>query len=289
MRALVLSGGAAWGAYQAGVLAEFAEAGIEFDVAIGASAGAFNAGAYAQGIGARLPGIWRAYAPPYIQPRRLLEGASPFRFTEASRAIARDLFDARCVRRAPCELVIAVTDYATGEPVAFSSRSAGFSDEELRLQFETAAWIPGLSKEPILIRGRQYCDGGFSSLVPIREAIVRGAHEVWLVDCVARAAPLARLATLLLRPLGLLPMRMARLLSRYLHDVSAKAPDFPGRLVRVVPSEPLGFLPFDFRLAALESAIEVGRRDGRRVVAEQASMAGLAAAGRCPSAARGAA
>lgn len=57
--ALVLAGGGARGAFQAGVLAELARRGFAFDAVAGTSVGAINGILAAQGRHAQLPSVWR--------------------------------------------------------------------------------------------------------------------------------------------------------------------------------------------------------------------------------------
>ncbi|HTU70289.1 MAG TPA: patatin-like phospholipase family protein [Candidatus Baltobacteraceae bacterium] len=62
MRALVLTGGGALGAYEAGVICGLAETGQHFDLVCGTSIGAINAAFYAQGLIEELEGLWKTIA-----------------------------------------------------------------------------------------------------------------------------------------------------------------------------------------------------------------------------------
>src|SRR6185437_16702883 len=62
-RALVLSGGAARGAYEVGALKALNEMGFQFDVVIGTSIGAVNAIFFAQQALDRLEQIWCKWRP----------------------------------------------------------------------------------------------------------------------------------------------------------------------------------------------------------------------------------
>jgi len=62
MKALVLSGGGARGAYEAGVLCGLANAGERFDLVCGTSIGAINASFLAQDLLADLEQLWRSIA-----------------------------------------------------------------------------------------------------------------------------------------------------------------------------------------------------------------------------------
>jgi CRP/FNR family transcriptional regulator, cyclic AMP receptor protein len=89
-RALVLSGGGARGAYEAGVVAALCER-EEFDIISGTSIGAINAALTAQGATGRLRALWRS-----VPERALIRGISPI---HELWAIVRRR-DARRLRRA---------------------------------------------------------------------------------------------------------------------------------------------------------------------------------------------
>ena len=89
-RALVLSGGGARGAYEAGVVAALCER-EEFDIISGTSIGAINAALTAQGATRRLRALWRS-----VPERALIRGISPI---HELWAIVRRR-DARRLRRA---------------------------------------------------------------------------------------------------------------------------------------------------------------------------------------------
>jgi len=62
MRALVLTGGGARGAYEAGVIQGLAAQGESFDLVCGTSIGAINASFYAQDELAKLEELWKSIA-----------------------------------------------------------------------------------------------------------------------------------------------------------------------------------------------------------------------------------
>ena len=69
IRALILSGGGARGAYEAGVAAALAER-MHFDIVCGTSIGAVNGFAVAQGMAGQLEEIWREAAQRNVVPYR---------------------------------------------------------------------------------------------------------------------------------------------------------------------------------------------------------------------------
>lgn len=69
VRALILGGGGARGAYEAGVAAALAER-LHFDVVCGTSIGAINGFVVAQGMAGRLEALWREAAERNVAPYR---------------------------------------------------------------------------------------------------------------------------------------------------------------------------------------------------------------------------
>ncbi|HEX3468544.1 MAG TPA: patatin-like phospholipase family protein [Candidatus Elarobacter sp.] len=74
VRALILSGGGARGAYEAGVAAALAER-MHFDIVCGTSIGAVNGFAVAQGMAGQLEAIWREASDLNVAPYRPDVGA----------------------------------------------------------------------------------------------------------------------------------------------------------------------------------------------------------------------
>src|SRR5215467_1810794 len=69
--ALVLSGGGAKGAYEAGVAATFVERGLPIRLVAGSSAGALNAAMIAGGRADRLEALWRSVTREQVYSLRL--------------------------------------------------------------------------------------------------------------------------------------------------------------------------------------------------------------------------
>jgi predicted acylesterase/phospholipase RssA len=83
MKALVLTGGGALGAYEAGVICGLVESDYTFDIVCGTSIGAINAAFYAQGLVEELEELWKTIASKNIvtlspQAQRVMDFASGF-------------------------------------------------------------------------------------------------------------------------------------------------------------------------------------------------------------------
>ncbi len=300
-RALILPGGGARGAWQAAVLSELARAldggaaptgpPLGFDVILATSVGVANAVGLALGLAPGFPELWRDCMRSllWVRPRELLRLRSPFGVGKAAGELVRRYGDRERLRaaRGRCELVFTATDYDTGEAVLFSSRDPGWTDDERTRQFFAAITIPYVTGRPVEIRGRRYCDGGFTRNTPLESALARGIDEVLIVDPgpSERAALVGRYGAPVFEALGRLPFKLARLLAgvpkSYVDGVEAVAAAGAGpaggatgprvRLVR--PSQPLPCGVLDLRPGPVEGALAIGLADGedlaRRLVRER--------------------
>ena len=132
-RGLVLPGGAALGAFQAGALKAIREAGIEFHIIAATSIGLVHALAWNRGeeFVARLDGRWRKDAAEFapFDPKRLLRLKNPFSFGKSLdklfsqyRSTQPNVGD-----KGTIPILISLTEAATGRNVAFSVSEPGLS------------------------------------------------------------------------------------------------------------------------------------------------------------------
>ena len=99
--ALVLSGGGAKGAYEAGVAAVFVERGLPIRLVAGSSAGALNAAMIADGRMDRLDALWRGLSRDRVyalRTRVLFAGLLPGWLTLLALDRAGSLFDPQPLR-----------------------------------------------------------------------------------------------------------------------------------------------------------------------------------------------
>jgi NTE family protein len=187
MRAFVLSGGANYGAQQAGALEVLFERGIEPDMLIGVSAGALNAAwvaAHPTLAGVQeLSRIWRedaaAIAPP-VGPLttllRLIGGRDSLLSNESLQQF---------IRRWP----FADSVFGAFTQPRLYTVAARYDDGSLRLFGDdpndrildgliTSTAMPPFYP-PWEVDGVLYLDGGVTSHVPVLAAVARGATEVF--------------------------------------------------------------------------------------------------------------
>lgn len=165
---LILEGGAMRGLFTAGVMDVFMENGIEFDAAIGVSAGAaFGCNYKSRQIG-RVIRYNKQFArdPRFCSLRSLIKTGDLFgaEFCYHTIPDTIDIFDTQAYIDNPMDFYVVVTDVETGEAVYINSDEAG--DDSLEY-FRASASMPIVSKA-VEIKGKKYLDGGIADSVPLQ-------------------------------------------------------------------------------------------------------------------------
>jgi NTE family protein len=268
--ALVLSGGGAKGAYEAGVAAVLAERGLPIRLVAGSSAGALNAAMIADGRIDRLEALWlgltrdRVYS---LRPSVFFAGLLPGWLTLLTLDRAGSLFDPAPlrelleaaldldrIRASPVRLLVVTTDLARREQRIFDNRTV------TREALMAAAAVPG-AFPAVGVDGMLLVDGGLTGRAPVLEAL--GAGEgVERAIVVMSYAPDER---------GAPPTTMRRaveeafemgMIHQIRRDVELARLKFPAVEIHLLtPSEPLWLRPLDFDPAAIARALERGRAD----------------------------
>lgn len=165
---LILEGGAMRGLFSAGVIDIFMENGIEFDAAIGVSAGAaFGCNYKSRQIGRvirynkRFAKDWR-----FCSLRSLIKTGNLFGAEFCYHTIPDeiDIFDTEAYLANPMDFYVVCTDVETGKAVYINSDEAG---EDSLEYFRASASMP-LVSTPVEIKGKKYLDGGIADSVPIQ-------------------------------------------------------------------------------------------------------------------------
>jgi len=269
---LVLSGGGAKGAYEAGVAAAFLEHGLSIRLVAGSSAGALNAAMIVDGRMDRLETLWRGLTRERVyslRARVLFAGLLPGWLTLLVLDHAGSLFDAaplreliessldlERIRASPVRLLVVTSDLARREQRVFDNGS--ITPEALL----AAAAVPG-AFPPVDVAGVLLVDGGLTGRAPVLEALA-AAPTVERAVVVMSYAPEER---------GAPPTTMRRTLEEafemgMIHqirrDVELARLKFPAVEVHLLtPSAPLELRPLDFDPAAMARALERGREDAR--------------------------
>jgi NTE family protein len=193
---LVLQGGGALGAYQAGAYEAFAEAGVVPDWIAGVSIGAINAALIAgnppaqrvarlrefwqrvalPSPAAALPAPWQPWAsrlaaagatvfgvPGFFTPRLLPDaGALGLYDTAPLRRSLLELVDFEYLAQAPVRLSVGAVDVRSGNSVYFDNTRQRLDPDHL---MASGALPPGFA--PVQIDGESYWDGGIVSNSPL--------------------------------------------------------------------------------------------------------------------------
>jgi NTE family protein len=268
--ALVLSGGGAKGAYEAGVAAVFVERGLRIRLVAGSSAGALNAAMVADGRMDRLEALWRGLSRDRVYSLRtgvLFAGLLPGWLTLLALDRAGSLFDPRPlgelidasldldrVRASPVRLLVITSDLARREPRLFDNQSI------TREALMAAAAVPG-AFPAVDVDGALLVDGGLTGRAPVLEALAAepGVARAVVVMSYApdeRGAP----PTTMRRALEeAFEMGMIHQIRRDVELARLKFPEVEVHLLQ--PSAALALRPLDFDQDGIARALERGRAD----------------------------
>ena len=242
-RALLMASGANRGAYYAGFLRPLRQAGIEFELMAGVSAGGIASAWFAAGDPEALVDSWRQADPWRIAPHPWLSFGRLRTVDHLIQEITLKTMDVRAARTANAEVVVAAARVtATGLPLPklesayLSSRDAA-DDQAFGLMLRATAFVPYINgfRGAVSIDGERYMDGGLVHRVPL-DLIPEGCFdELWIAAC---------------SPNGL------RELKQELARVHREE-----RLVIITPSKPLAVGRWTMEWAKIRQAIDLGRRD----------------------------
>jgi NTE family protein len=206
MRALVISGGGSKGAFGGGVAQYLMqENGCEYDILIGSSTGSLLIPHLALG---KVEKIYSIYSnvnmrsifdvSPFVVKKintpnesvsinhwnvakQFLKGKRTFGESHKLLEYIKENFtkeEYTALRASSCNVIVTVTNLSKNE-VEYKSIDDYDYDDFCEWIWISCNYIPFMSL--VTKNGYDYGDGGFSSLVPIREAIQRGATEVDVV------------------------------------------------------------------------------------------------------------
>jgi len=183
-RALILSGGGARGAYQAGVYRYLSEINWKPDLISGTSVGAINACAIASGFDARkLQTFWLNIAQDNVFAfslwRKIWQfisrsGYSAVLDTTPLRKFLSNNIDIRALSESDIEVVICAINIVRSKLRFFTNKEIGVDE------------IMASSAIPLLfpwqnVQGEPHWDGGIMANTPILPALQRGSREIVVV------------------------------------------------------------------------------------------------------------
>ena len=165
---LVMEGGSMRGMFTAGVTDVMMENGIEFDGAIGVSAGAAFGCNYKSGQ----PGRARRYNKRFCTDKRyvgignLIKSGNIFdaKFCYKTVPNELDVFDREAFKNNPMEFYVVATDVEKGCEVYYKLENG--DDEDIEL-IRASASMPLLSKI-VVVDGTKLLDGGIADSIPLK-------------------------------------------------------------------------------------------------------------------------
>lgn len=189
MRALVISGGGAYGAFQVGVIKRLTELGKRWDIIAGVSVGAINALQMAmypvsqQDTGARVleqfwydiksnETVYRNWTIPILEG---LLGKGGMFDTAPLESFLRARFKPELLSLSGVLLRLGATGLSSGQIVFGTEKS----HDVVKWVMASAAF-PG-AFPPVEIDGEKWVDGGIRDTIPVEEAISLGATHIDIV------------------------------------------------------------------------------------------------------------
>lgn len=268
--ALVLSGGGAKGAYEAGIAAAFVERGLPIRLVAGSSAGALNAAMIASGRADRLESMWRTVTREQVYTLRtpvILAGFLPGWLTLLVLNETSALFDASPLRvliaasvdldrlrDSRIRLIVTATDLARGEKRVFDNRTVTVD------ALMAASAVPGLFP-PVEVDGTLLVDGGITGRAPVLEALEADATlgRAVVVLSYAQAERSPEPTTMRRALEASFELVMVHQIRRDTELARFRHPTVDVQLL--TPSEPMLLRPLDFDPDAMARLLALGRAD----------------------------
>lgn len=181
--AVIDVGGGLRGIYAAGVLDYCLDAGIDFDLCIGISAGSANMASYMAGQKGRNYMFYREYSsrPEYMSFHNFLKNRSfvdmDYVYSTLSNSDGEYPLDYKALSRSPKDLIVVATNALTGKPAYFGKSKVTKDQYDI---FKASCSIPVVN-QPYPIANVPFFDGALSDPIPLEKAFELGADKVVLL------------------------------------------------------------------------------------------------------------
>ena len=266
-------GGGLRGIYAAGVFDRCLDDGVEFDVALGISAGSANICSYIARQWGRNFRSYNDYAfrPEYMSLKNLLTKGSyidmDYVYSTLSNSDGEDPMDYETFAASNTDWRIIAADAETGE-----SRYFGIDDmpKDKYDPPKASCSIPGVCK-PYEIDERLYFDGALGDTIPLEAAFDMGCMKVVLiltrpVNFVREAGSDIKMAKLIERKYPIAAERLRTRAERYNYGVElAKELEREGLVLIVAPEDTFGVGTLTRDHDALEQLYLAGYFDGAKI------------------------
>lgn len=182
---LVLSGGGAQGAYQAGAIKALFEAKFSFKIISGVSIGALNGLLTARGMIHEMEHTWMTLSRMQLIgistiPNLLLSRGISLLGDQLQRDLIEKFIDLTHLRKEATELITAAVSLQTGKIHYFSTKKVK-DDNLLRQMLLASCAIPGIFP-PILINKEQFIDGGLLNNTPISPLLNKNLSQIIVIS-----------------------------------------------------------------------------------------------------------
>ncbi len=180
---ILVEGGGMKDAYCAGVLDAFLDKNINFDYAIGVSAGATCLASFLAGQRDRNRRFFTVHPknPEYFGLYAYLKSGDIFNmhyiYDTLTNEGGGDPLDYDALLSNPTEFVFVATDVDSGKPRYFTKKDIVKNDSR---PFKATCALPVFCK-PITIEGHRYCDGGVSDSLPFKKAFHDGVDRLVVI------------------------------------------------------------------------------------------------------------
>lgn len=266
-------GGGFRGIYATGVLDYCQDNGIEFDLALGISAGSANLASFLARQRGRNYTFYTEYAfrKQYASLRNFILKKSFFDvdyvYGTLSNSGGENPLDYPALRDNPAEFIVVATDAKTGEAVYFDKSSMS---QDNYAPLKASSSIPFINK-PYLIDGKPYYDGALGNPVPVEKAFESGCDSVVLILTKPANKPREqgndpKLAKRIRKKYPKAAERLRLRAQRYNESVS-KAQEYAkqGKLIIVSPDDTCGVDTIHKDKPSLNELYQKGYGDGKKI------------------------
>lgn len=174
----VFSGGSARCAFQIGVIERLAELGVRPSMAIGVSAGSWNAAFVAAHRERRLRYFWRTFVrQPHLDLRKLFVDLTPWRYAHLHRRNCTRFLGTALHQPEALPLFVSLTRLRDRQNVIFDARQVADPFDVLI----AANYLPPFYTRAPRLLGERYGDGAVTDNAPYEHALAAGCDMVVLV------------------------------------------------------------------------------------------------------------
>ncbi|MCS6971413.1 MAG: patatin-like phospholipase family protein [Leptospiraceae bacterium] len=266
---LVLSGGAALGAYQAGAIQALFEAGLSFRCVAGSSIGALNGYLAATREVERMLDFWKKIDRGKLITvqsftKILFSGGTAFLSDQLQRSLVEQAVHLDALKKSRTKYICTAISLNTGRLHYFHGNQAK-NDRELREFILASAAVPGIFP-PVKIGEELFMDGGLVRNTPIDALIGERVDTLIAISMEPEHYPEEKLHNT-----GQIALRTLSIFFRsQANDAMERARYLPQRRVKKIlllrPQLPLPMQQYEFDPKKIAHLIELGYRAGQQFI-----------------------